>query len=218
VRVGLFGGTFNPIHLGHLRSAEEVREAFSLDQVYFVPAARPPHKEDDLAPADHRLRMVELAIANHGVFRASGVELERAGISYSVDTIQHFLAILQPATIFFILGLDAFHDLPTWKEYHAIPERCDLIVTSRPGVPTPPPEQLLPIALQPLFWYDSAMNAYRHASGHTLTLHQIAGLYISASTIRHTVRQGASIRYLVPPAVEAYITEHALYHAEESSH
>jgi len=155
MRVGLFGGTFSPIHFGHLRSAEEVREAFSLDRVYFMPAARPPHKGGgDVAPAAHRLKMVELAVADNPFFSASAVEFERGGPSYSIDTIRHFLTTLQPAALSFIVGLDAFHELHTWKDYAAIPELCDLIVTSRPGLPTPPPEQLLPVALQTVFWYD----------------------------------------------------------------
>jgi nicotinate-nucleotide adenylyltransferase len=217
-RVGLFGGSFNPIHLGHLRSAEEIREAFQLARIYFIPAARPPHKSNvELAPAHHRLHMVELALADNHLFSASAVELERAGTSYSVDTIRHFLAVLQPASLVFVVGLDAFRELHTWKEYTTIPELCDLIVTSRPGIPTPHPEELLPIALQGVFCYDAQANTYHHASGHTLVLHQIEGLNIAASTIRSKVREGKSVRYLVPPAVAAYIIEHTLYQSEVQS-
>ncbi len=215
MRIGLFGGTFNPIHLGHLRSAEEVREAFTLDRIYFVPAAQPPHKGGrDLAPATHRLRMVELAVADNPCFSASAVELERLGTSYSVDTIRHFLAVFQPASLLFIVGIDAFRELATWKDYAVIPTLCDLLVTSRPGTLTPSPAQLLPVALKALFWYDPTTNVYRHTSGHFLILQEIAGLDIAASTIRGKVRQGKSVRYLVPPAVEAYITHHALYQLE----
>ncbi len=215
LRIGLFGGTFNPIHFGHLRSAEEVRETFALDRVYFVPAAHPPHKGgSDLAPATHRLRMVELAVADNPCFSASTVELERPGMSYSVDTIRHFLAAFRPASLLFIVGIDAFRELATWKDYAFIPTLCDLLVTSRPGVPTPLPDQLLPVALKTLFWYDPATNVHRHTSGHSLILHEIAGLDIAASTIRGKVRQGKSVRYLVPPAVEAYINHHALYQLE----
>lgn len=215
LKIGLFGGTFNPIHLGHLRSAEEVREAFTLDRIYFVPAAQPPHKGgSDLASATHRLKMVELAIADNPYFSASAVELDRPGTSYSVDTLRHFLAVFQPASLLFIVGIDAFRELATWKDYAVIPALCDLLVTSRPGAPTPTPDQLLPVALKTLFWYDPTTNVYRHTSGHSLILHEIAGLAIAASTIRGKVREGKSVRYLVPPAVEAYITHHALYQLE----
>jgi len=218
MRVGLFGGTFNPIHLGHLRSAEEIRETFSLDRIFFVPAAQPPHKQgSDLAAATDRLTMVELAIAGNPLFSASAVELERSGTSYSVDTIKYFLTTLQPAHLSFIVGLDAFLEIHTWKDYWRIPELCDLIVTSRPGIAAPPPEQLIPVALRTTFWYDSAVHVYRHSSGHILVSYDIAGLHISATTIREKVRRNESIRYLVPSEVEAYMREHALYQQEELS-
>ena len=219
MKIGLFGGTFNPIHQGHLRSAEEVREAFALDCIYFVPAAQPPHKSSrDLAPATHRLKMVELAVADNPHFSASAIELERPGTSYSIDTIRHFLTALRPAALLFIIGIDAFRELATWKDYALILSLCDLLVTSRPGVPTPPPDQFLPVALKTLFWYDPQTNVYRHTSGHSLVLHEIAGLDIAASTIRAKVREGKSIRYLVHPAVETYITHHALYKPEGASY
>ncbi|MBI3797282.1 MAG: nicotinate (nicotinamide) nucleotide adenylyltransferase [Deltaproteobacteria bacterium] len=218
LRIGLFGGTFNPIHLGHLRSAEEVREACALDCIYFVPAAQPPHKGgSDLAPATHRLKMVELAVADNPYFSASAIELERPGTSYSIDTIRSFFTALRPASLLFIVGIDAFREFATWKDYVLIPKLCDLLVTSRPGTPTPPSDQFLPVALQTLFWYDPKTNVYRHTSGHSLVLHEIAGLNIAASTIRGKVRAGKSIRYLVHPAVETYITHHALYQPEGAS-
>jgi nicotinate-nucleotide adenylyltransferase len=218
MRIGLFGGTFNPIHLGHLRSAEEVREAFALDRIYFVPAAQPPHKGgSDLAPATHRLRMVELAVADNPSFSASAIELERPGTSYSIDTIRRFLALFQPTSLLFIVGIDAFRELATWKDYATIPQLCDLLVTSRPGMPIPLPAQLLPVALKTLFWYDPTTNVYRHTSGHSLILHEIAGLDIAASTIRGKVHEGKSVRYLVSPAVEAYISHHALYQSGGAS-
>ena len=104
-RVGILGGTFNPIHLGHLRSAEEVREAFALDRVAFVPADRPPHKRDRmLADGRHRLAMVELAVAGNPSFRACGLELERGGLSYSIDTLEAFATTEHGAELFFIVG------------------------------------------------------------------------------------------------------------------
>ena len=216
LKIGIFGGTFNPIHLGHLRSAEEIRETFALNRIYFVPAARPPHRSGDtLVSATHRLRMVELAVADNPFFQASAVELERTGPSYSIDTIRHFRHELEPASVFFVVGLDAFREIHTWKEYASIPALCHLIVTSRPGVPTPPQEQLLPVALQPALWYDSSLRMYRHTSGHTLIFHEIQGLQISASQVRATVRQGKSVRYLVPSPVAAYIADNALYQQEE---
>ena len=215
-KIGIFGGTFNPIHLGHLRSAEEIRESFALDRIYFVLAARPPHRSGDtLVSAAHRLKMVELAVADNPFFQASAVELERTGPSYSIDTIRSFRQMLDPAALFFVVGLDAFREIHTWKEYASIPELCHLIVTSRPGVSTPPPDQLLPVALQPALWYDPVQRMYHHTSGHSLVFHEIHGLQISASQVRSLLRQSKSIRYLVPSTVAAYIADNALYQPEE---
>lgn len=217
MRIGIFGGTFNPIHCGHLRSAEDVREAFSLDRVYFVLAARPPHKgTEEIAPVEHRLKMVELAIADNPSFVASSVEIERAGLSYSIDTIRSFLATLRPESLAFMIGVDAFRELCSWKEYECIPTLCDIIVTSRPGENVSSLETLIPVALKSAFWYDSSVHMHRHVSGHFLALHEIIGLLIASSTIRALIRQGRSIRYLVPHAVEAYINRHHLYYIEGS--
>jgi nicotinate-nucleotide adenylyltransferase len=218
MRVGIFGGTFNPIHCGHLRSAEDVREAFSLDQVYFVLAARPPHKgAEEIAPVEHRLKMVELAIADNPSFVASSVEIERTGLSYSIDTIRYFLTTLRPESLAFMVGVDAFRELCSWKEYERIPTLCDIIVTSRPGENISSLDSLIPVALKSAFWYDSSIHMHRHDSGHFLALHKITGLLIASSTIRAMVHQGRSIRYLVPSAVETYINRHHLYHPIEGS-
>ena len=145
MKVGLFGGTFNPIHLGHLRSAEEVRAAFALDRIYFIPSAAPPHKrETDIAPAQHRYNMVERAVADNPAFLASRIELDRSGPSFSVDTIRTFQDRGTYTSLAFLIGMDAFCEIDSWHAYLEIPSLCDLIVTSRPGVPTPSIDQLLP--------------------------------------------------------------------------
>lgn len=216
MNVGLFGGTFNPIHCGHLRSADEICSAFALDRIYFIPSASPPHKQhDDIAPVPHRYKMVELAVADNPAFVASRIEIERSGPSYSVDTIRTFGAGLKSTSIAFIIGMDAFCEMHTWREYREIPRLCDLIVTSRPGFPTPAIEDLLPVALRSAFWYDSSKHRYQHDSGHTLTLYTINGLQISASAVRENIQLGHSLHRQIPPAVSAYITEHDLYTKRE---
>ncbi len=217
MRIGIFGGTFNPIHLGHLRCAEEIRQICGLAHIYFVPSARPPHKAgNEIAPPVHRLRMVEQAVADNPCFSASAVELERAGPSYSVDTIRYFLSTFQATDPAFIVGLDAFLEIETWKDYHTIPELCDMIVTSRPGVSLPSPQSLLPIDFQSVFCYEPATRMYTHPSHHTLVLREITGLDISSSAIRREIQQGHSVRYLVHLAVDVYMAEHALYQQERS--
>ena len=218
MKVGLFGGTFNPIHFGHLRSAEEVCTAYRLDRVYFIPAASPPHKRTtDIAPAHHRYNMVERAVAANPAFFASRVELDRAGPSFSIDTIRAFRARGMLTSLAFLVGMDAFCEIETWKDYLEIPSLCDLIVTSRPGVPTPSLDQLLPVALRSAFWYDPVQQRYQHESGHTLTLYTLNGLHISASGIRDNLRAGRPAACQLPPAVADYIATHAFYRTQEAS-
>ena len=215
MRVGVFGGTFNPIHLGHVRSAEKVRGALGLDRVYFVPSSIPPHKNRGIAAAKHRYKMVEIAIKEEPAFYPSRIELDRAGPSYSIDTIRYFVSIKEVTSVAFLIGIDAFVAIESWKSYAEVPSLCDLIVTSRPGVPIPPKGELIPVALRAAFCYDSATQTYIHQSGHTLTLHRLEGLNISASAIRANVNALRPLHGQVTPAVGAYIEAHSLYRRNE---
>ena len=156
MKIGLFGGTFDPIHWGHLRSAEEVREAFALDRVLLIPAASPPHKkrQPTTSPGD-RLKMVRLAIAKNPSFAVSTVEISRRGKSYSVDTIRHFAARWPKDALYFILGLDAFREIGSWKDFQEIFPLCHFIVISRPGHGEPMSLSSMPVAVRRLFCYDS---------------------------------------------------------------
>jgi nicotinate-nucleotide adenylyltransferase len=213
MKIGLFGGTFDPIHWGHLRSAEEVRETFGLDRVYFIPAAVPPHKRGQTTtPAQDRLQMVRLAVAGNAKFSASTAELARAGVSYSIDTIREFAASLAPGdSLFFIIGLDAFREIGTWKNFADIFPLCNFVVTSRPGSKEKDPLKGTGVAVKKLFCYDFKQKNYRHESGTRIYFDELTDIAISASEIRDLVKQGKSIRYLVPSGVENYIRRHALY-------
>lgn len=215
--IGIFGGTFNPIHLGHLRAAEEFREACALDEVRLIPSALPPHKtSDDLAPAADRLRMVELAVEGTAGFRPWAIELERPGPSYSVDTLRALRGVVPPATrIVFAVGRDAFADFHTWKEHEAIFGLCDVAVLTRPPWPERLVQSDFPVVSQKSFCYDSTSDAFRHVSGHSVSFERITALDISATDIRLRVRTRRSIRFLVPPAVESYIAAHGLYRSED---
>jgi nicotinate-nucleotide adenylyltransferase len=209
-RIGVLGGTFNPIHLGHLRSAEEVREAQRLDRILFVPSASPPHKRrDGLASAAHRLAMVRAAVAGNPFFKVSTIEIERSGHSYSVDTLRALRARMPRAAFSFIMGSDAFREIDTWKDYESIFGLCDLVVTSRPPVDETPLVELLPVAVRDQFWY--VKRALTHRTGNQIIFQRISSLDISASSIRERLAVGLSIRYLVPPSVERYIARHGLY-------
>jgi len=213
MKIGLFGGTFDPIHWGHLRSAEEVREAFSLDRVFFIPASNPPHKKGQpiTSPRD-RLEMVRLAIAKNPCFVLSSVELGRPGKSYSIDTIRHFVQTRPlKKSLYFILGLDAFSEIGSWKEHQEIFRLCHLVVISRPGWGRSLSLSDIPVAVRRGFCYDPRPRAYRHESGNYLFFLPVTNMAISASEIRRRLREGRSVRYLVPLPVETYIRKRGLY-------
>jgi len=213
MRIGLFGGTFDPIHWGHLRSAEEVREAFSLDRILFVPTSVPPHKKNQPTTlARDRLQMVRLAVANNKRFAPSTVEIQRPGVSYSIDTVRHFVKQnRRHDSYFFILGIDAFREINSWKDFEQIFPLCHFIVTSRPGSGDSDTLRRTPVAVRRLFCYDQKQKNYRHRSGTFLYFLKLTDIVISASEIRKLVAARKSIRYLVPLKVERYIKKKGLY-------
>jgi nicotinate-nucleotide adenylyltransferase len=213
MKIGLFGGTFDPIHWGHLRSAEEVSETFGLDRVFFVPASIPPHKRGQTTtPVKDRLRMVRLAVARNRRFAVSTAEIARPGVSYSIDTLRHFARKLRKGdSLYFIIGLDAFREIGTWKDFTELFSLCHFIVTSRPGSKDPNPLRGTSVAVKKLFCYDRGEGCYRHRSGSRLLFIELTDIAISASEIRNLVKRGQSIRYLVPSSVENYIKKTGLY-------
>ena len=213
MKIGLFGGTFDPIHWGHLRSAEEVRETFSLDRVYFIPASNPPHKRrKPTTSARDRFEMVRLAIARNSGFGVSDVELLRRGKSYSIDTIRYFAQRNSPGhSFYFILGLDAFSEIDSWKDVQDIFPLCHFMVTSRPGSGDGMFYRTIPVAVRRGFCYDPREKAYRHKGGKYLFFTRLTDIAISASEIRNRLKGGKSIRYLVPLNIETYIKKKGLY-------
>jgi len=212
MRVGIFGGTFNPVHFGHLRAAEEVREALSLDLVYFVPAASPPHKtQGDLAPADHRLAMTRLATKGNRHFMVSEVEVRRIGRSYTVDTVRYFLSTLRtPSTLLLMMGSDQFAELEAWKDCDELTRLCSLAVHSRlPEGEAGPPR--VSLAALKRFGYTNSDDHYVHPSGQTLSFVDTTIFPISATIIRQKLQKGRSVRYLLPADVADYIERHQLY-------
>ncbi|MEB2285236.1 MAG: nicotinate (nicotinamide) nucleotide adenylyltransferase [Polyangiaceae bacterium UTPRO1] len=206
-RLGLFGGTFDPVHLGHLRTAEEAREALALDRVDLVLSARPPHKAADHAPIADRRRMLELAVPPGGPLGLDFSEVERAGPSYSIDTVRQVQAREPDAQITLIVGADAFAEIGTWKDFATIFTLCDFCVTSRPETSA----GKLPIAVENAFCYEPTRGVYVHRSGRALRFLPVTALMISASDIRRRCAEGRSIRYLVPDAVVEYVAAHGLY-------
>jgi nicotinate-nucleotide adenylyltransferase len=190
MRVGLMGGSFDPIHLGHLRAAENARETLSLTEVLFVPAAAPPHKPTEiLSPAKDRLAMVALATADNPAFVASDLELRRTGPSYTVDTLEVLTRERQGDELFLIVGSDTLGEMSTWREPDRIFSLSKVAVAERPGTPSPA----------------AALHSERvvRVNG--------PGLFLSASEVRRRVREGLSIRYLLPDTVAEYIHTNGLY-------
>ncbi len=196
-RVGVIGGTFDPIHIAHLVIAEEARVRLDLERVVFVPAGTPPHKVDyDLSSAEHRLAMVELAIATNPYFVLSRVDIERSGPCYTVETIKLLKDKWGPGVeIYFIMGQDSLVDILTWHEPQRLIQLCHLVVLGRPGYKAnlEELEALLPGVT---------------SRTHILNSPELA---ISSSDIRQRVREGLPIKYQVPEAVEEYIYAHGLY-------
>jgi nicotinate-nucleotide adenylyltransferase len=199
-KVGLFGGTFDPVHLGHLILAELCREQACLDQLWFIPAARPPHKREyPLTPFARRVEMLQLAIAGHPAFRVEELENERPGTSWTVQTLQVLTERHPYADWHFIMGSDSLRDLPDWYQPRRIVELARLLIVPRPGYPVVPSDQL------------KASLGMGSTEEIRLQVVAVPLIDISSTWLRQRARAGNSLRYLVPRAVECYITEKQLY-------
>lgn len=216
MRLGVLGGTFNPVHFGHLRAAEEARERLGLDRVLFVVSGNPPLKSESLAGSEDRHAMVALAVQGNPAFEASDVELRGEGKSYTVDTLKRLRAMLPGSEMFFILGIDAFLDLPNWKEPERLLREASLAVVNRP------PHSFSELAASPFLVDGAAALAALKKGGQgpvrvslegggAAFLVSITALEISASAIRSLVREGRSIKYLLPEGIESFIMTHGLY-------
>ena len=209
----LFGGTFDPIHNGHLRMALEVKEALGLPRIVLFPSHRPPHKpKQPLTEDRHRLAMVAAATAGLPGMEVSDVEVRRGGASYSLLTVMDFRRA-EPSTEFlFMIGADAFAEIATWHRYEELLSACDFVLLPRPGSDAEPaPPAGVRIEKEEPHCYSWKGKSYRIAGGRRLFLPSLPALEISSSAIREKVRTGKCIRGLVPPEVERYISEHGLY-------
>ena len=220
MRIGLFGGTFNPIHNGHLRAAQEVKSGFNLDQVYLIPAAVPPHKTSGMvASADDRLQMINLAIADLPGITATDVELKRPGPSYTIDTVRHFKRTLKRVSrIFLIMGLDAFLEIDTWKSYKELLEQIAFIVIARPTEAHPDAKQGWKIledyfksTLPAEYELSAGGNIYMAKGKQPIYLCDVSALDISSTVIREKVKEKKTIENWVPTPVAEYIRLKGLY-------
>lgn len=220
MRLGLFGGTFNPIHYGHLRAAEEACELLQLDRLLFIPAARPPHKEGRVVtPFALRYEMTRLAVADHPRLAVSDLENRRPDKSYSIDTLKVIRQEYGPAAeIFFVVGLDAMLEIDTWKSYRELFHLCHFLVLDRPGYERRQLTALLQDKVHPEISYQPELEAFRHPTGNLIYLRHITLLEISSTRIRQLVREGRSIRFLLPEEVRRFIINNRLYLDEEDAY
>jgi nicotinate-nucleotide adenylyltransferase len=195
--IGIMGGTFDPIHVGHLAVAEEAREALGLDRVLFIPAGQPPHKLPAVVtPVEHRVAMVELAIADNPAFELSLVEVDRQGPSFTVDTVEALARDHPDGVLHLIVSAETFAELPTWHEPERLFAAARMAVVPREGYPAPDPAWLADA-------FPGREDRVDYLEGPRLGL--------SSTALRARVAAGRSIRYLVPATVAAYIAEHQLY-------
>lgn len=200
MRLGLFGGSFDPVHYGHLLLAECCREQCRLDRVDFLPAAVPPHKRDrELTPADLRIEMLQLAIAGNEQFAVNRYEADRGGVSYTVETLRHCRQENPEAELFFLMGADMLYDLPHWREADQVCQLAVMVTVRRAGEPEPDFEHLNGTTTP------DRIDLFRR---HQVEM-PLVGL--SATELRHRVAAGQSIRYRTPRAVEKYIETRGLY-------
>lgn len=211
--MGILGGTFNPVHLGHLRLAQESIEQLQLDRCLWVPAWVPPHKPHiTIVSYEHRRRMLELATANNPRFRVSDLERRLSGKSFTVTTLRRLHEELaSPTTIHFLLGLDAFLEIHSWWHYREIFELANLAIFRRPGYDRRTIAEQLHRRVSPRYQWDPELGQFSHPSLRPVSPLKSTFLDISSSVIRNMLAAGKSARYLVPDSVLSYITEERLY-------
>jgi nicotinate-nucleotide adenylyltransferase len=218
--VGILGGTFDPIHNGHLRLAEEVSELLGLEQIRFIPTGTPPHRAQPQADNAHRAEMVQLAITGNPRFILDNRELLRAGQSYSFDTVTELRQSLAPRTpVVLMMGADAFLSLPGWHRWRELLEICHIVVAQRPGYGVTSWESALAPELWEAFSNRAVVNMapLRKSPGGRIAIHTMTALDISASLLRSQLRSGVSPRYLLPDSVLDYIQTHGLYFNHDSA-
>lgn len=219
-KIGIFGGTFNPIHYGHLRVAEEVRERLDLEKVLFIPSSNPPLKVEDLADAAHRYEMTRLSLETNPFFEISDIECRRSGKSYTVDTLVTLRGTYPATEFYFILGIDSFLDIPMWYQPERLMELTNFVVVSRPGFCFTSLSTMTAAREDVLSGLDAGkldIHKTNLQNGKEVILLKVTPIGISSTTMRRLIRGGASIKYLLPENAESYIIANKLY-SEGSDH
>ena len=213
--IGIYGGTFNPIHLGHLRAAEEVVDELGLSRMLFIPSARPPHKDGDhdpIAPAQERMAWIELAVADNPAFFADATEIERPGPSYLVDTLTALTERFADQELVFVVGRDAFCEMGAWRSPRALFAACHIAVTSRPPVTEGCLADWLPACVREDIELAPNGLSGRHRTANTwIRQLEISALDVSATDIRRRLARGEPVDRMVPPAAHPAIVASGCY-------
>ena len=210
MKLGILGGTFDPIHFGHLRVAEEVAEELALEHMYLIPAALPPHKDGKpVSSFEHRMAMIQLAVEGSPLLEALDLEGRRQGLSYSIETLREFRQLFKGNfELFFIIGIDAFLEIGTWKEYRALFDHAHFLVINRPGFQSEDLGRFL-TSLEVGFERDG--DKFVVPSGNHLIFREATLMDISSTEIRNRVAEGKTIRFMLPKTVRTYIMRNRLY-------
>lgn len=213
VPLGILGGTFNPVHVAHLRLAQELAQGLGLGGVRFIPAGTPPHRDAPRADARHRLEMVRLAIAGNPLFEADDRETRRAGASYTFDTLTELRSDFGDRPLCLLMGADAFSALTTWHRWAELFDLAHVVIAHRPGFPIGEMQAALPAPLRKAYLerLGTGPQALRSARAGTILTREITALDVSATAVRAELAAGGSARYLVPDAVLDYIARNRLY-------
>ena len=217
-RIGLFGGSFNPVHIGHLRAAEEIKEKLSLDRIVFVPARIHPLKKiSDLASADKRLQMLKIAVSDNPAFQVSDIELKREGPSYTIDTLKQLSKKYGKNNMFFILGIENLKRIDEWKDYKSLFKYSNFAVIRRPGYKVGDYKSAFPKQLKNMFKRTDAaedITIYQGRNRSKLIFLKISGIRISSSRVRNLLKNNKSANYFIPPRLNSYIKKNKLYVGE----
>ncbi len=216
MKIGIFGGTFNPVHYGHLRAAEEVREKLNLDKVIFIPAKSPPLKTKEIAPARHRYEMLKIALIDKEDFELSDIEFRLRGKSYSARTVDRLKKAYPATEFYFILGIDAFVEIPLWWKPEKLINSTHFAIISRPGclfmnLQKSPYMEIEKRILKDLDDGNIPFRKQNLRGGKRAVLLRLTPIGISSTEIRGRIKKRSSIKYLLPPAVESYIIFNKIY-------
>ena len=212
LKLGLFGGTFDPVHYGHINTAKEIHNRFNLFKTIFIPANIPPHKKIPATEPVHRLKMVKLAVLGLDIFEVSDTEIIRDGNSYSFQTIEYFKKFYKSrAELFFILGIDIFLEISTWKNYPSFFSESNFIVMNRPGYTNIKPGDILPSNIASEFESTHGSNSFKHKSGYCIYYVNVTPYDISSTDIRGKIKREQETTGLISDKISEYIKTNNLY-------